>query len=94
MTPSPSTRQTLDSRLAAAHDAARAAAGLQPAPWSRERDVSAAVDEILRGLSDPPDPAALVADRAGGLRRRTLVTGGVAAAALAGVGAVLAATRC
>ena len=80
---------SLDSRLTAAHDSARAAAGLQPAPWGRERDVSAAVDEILRGLSDPPDPAALVADRAGGLRRRTLVTGGVAAAALAGVGAVL-----
>jgi DNA-directed RNA polymerase specialized sigma24 family protein len=79
----------LETRLTAAHDAARAAAGQEPAPWSREHDVAEALDEILRGLSDPPDPAGLVADRATGLRRRTLVAGGVAVAALTGVGAVL-----
>ncbi|HSF98955.1 MAG TPA: hypothetical protein VLA55_09700 [Ornithinibacter sp.] len=80
---------SLDSRLTAAHDAARATSGLEPSPWSLDRDAAAAVDEILRGLSDPPDPAALVADRAGGLRRRAIVTGGAAALAMAGVGAVL-----
>jgi hypothetical protein len=80
---------SLHARLGTAHDTARAASGLEPAPWSRDRDVAAAVDEILRGVSDPPDPAALVADRAGGLRRRLLVTGGVAALAVAGVGVAL-----
>ncbi|HSO64262.1 MAG TPA: hypothetical protein VLQ78_04090 [Ornithinibacter sp.] len=81
---------SLRSRLATAHDAARIASGLEPSSWARDQDVTAAVDVLLRGLTDPPDPAALVADRGRGLRRRTLVAGGAAVVALVGVGAVLA----
>ncbi|WP_392544180.1 hypothetical protein [Oryzobacter telluris] len=76
----------LDARLAALHDEARAADGAEPAPWALERDLADAVALLLRGQHDPPDPAALVADRAGGLRRRRFLLGGVAAAGLAGVG--------
>ncbi len=77
---------TLGTRIAAAHDEARVAAGLAPAPWALERDLDDAVGVLLRGQHDPPDPAALVTDRAGGLRRRRLLVGGVAAAGLAGAG--------
>lgn len=71
-------------RLAAAHDEARAAEGLEPAPWLLDADLRAAVGRVHRALSDPPDPAALVAERATGLRRRRLLVGGAAAATLAG----------
>lgn len=74
----------LRARLATAHDAARAATGLEPAPWALGADLAAAVPLLLRHQSDPPDPAALVAHRATGLRRRQLVLGGVAAAGLVG----------
>ncbi|HET6968192.1 MAG TPA: hypothetical protein VFI44_07945, partial [Ornithinibacter sp.] len=81
---------SLRSRLETSHDTARVAAGLEPSPWARDQDITAAVDVLLRGLADPPDPAALVAGRRRGLRRRTLVAGGVAVVALGGAGAVLA----
>lgn len=80
----------LRARLAAAHEAARADAGLGASSWDRDHDVTAAVDVLLRGLTDPPDPASLVAERRHGLRRRTLVAAGVAVVALGGVAAVVA----
>ncbi len=70
-------------RLGSAHDAARAAAGLDPARWALDHDTRDAVGHLLRDLDEPPDPAALVAGVAGRLRRRSLVLGGTAAAGLA-----------
>ncbi len=72
--------------LAQVHDGARADAGLDPAPWLLDHDLDAAVVLLLGRPDDPPDPAALVADRASGLQRRRLLLGGVAAAGLAGAG--------
>ncbi len=74
---------SLRGRLAATHDAARSASGLEPARWAVEHDVSDAVTVLLRDLDEPPDPAALVASVAGRLHRRSLVLGGTAAAGLA-----------
>lgn len=82
----------LEQRLAAARSRARSGAGLDPGGgWrGREHDVEDAVHELLRGLDDPPDPADLVAERSGRVRRRHVVLGGVAAVAVAGVGTALA----
>ncbi len=74
--------------LAATHTTARGDDG--PAPWALDRDLADAVDIVLRDLSDPPDPAALVGDRARRVRRRSLVLGGMAAAAVVGAGAAVA----
>ncbi|WP_377639082.1 hypothetical protein [Oryzobacter terrae] len=89
--PAPDLRErarALQEGLATAHAAARGDDG--PVPWALDRDLRAAIDVLLRDLSDPPDPAALVQARARRVRRRTLVLGGVGAAAVLGVGAVLA----
>ncbi|WP_345207705.1 hypothetical protein [Fodinibacter luteus] len=67
----------LRDRLARAHDEARREEGLSPAPWALDPDVDDAVAMLLRGQGDPPDPAALVADRSRAVRRRTLVVGGL-----------------
>lgn len=87
--------RALDRRLDAARGAARRAAGLEDeAGWQgRAQDVEAAVDVLLRGQDDPPDPGALVTERSGDVRRRQVVLGGVAAVAVAGLGAAAVATR-
>ncbi len=72
--------------LARVHDDARTTAGLDPAPWLLDHDLGGAVGLLLGRPDDPPDPAALVADRASGLQRRRLLLGGVAAAGLTGAG--------
>ena len=76
----------LRSRLAAAHDTARAAEGLDPADWALDDDLDAVVERLLAGQGDPPDPAALVEDRRRAVRRRSLVTGGAAALAAGAAG--------
>ncbi|MFQ6171494.1 hypothetical protein ACK8HX_07805 [Oryzobacter sp. R7] len=82
------------SRLTAAQDAAREAVGLGPAPWLLEDDLRGVLALVLRSQPDPPDPATLVAHRAGGLRRRRLLVGGAATLAVAGAGWwVVGATR-
>lgn len=73
-------------RFLAAHREALAADGLSPADWRLERDVADVVDALAAAQPDPPDPAALVADRARRVRRRTVLVGG--AAVLAAGGAV------
>ena len=78
---------SLHVRLATAHDAARDAQGLPPAEWALERDVADAVDVLLRGVPDPPDPAALVSERRRVVRRRSLLVAGAGAALLTGAGA-------
>lgn len=77
---------SLDARLTAAHDAAHLAQGRDPSPWALERDVSTAIDHLLRDTHDPPDPAALVATRTTGIRRRTLLTAGATTLALTAAG--------
>ena len=78
---------SLHDRLLAAHESARAAQGLLPAAWALERDLADAVDVLLRDVSDPPDPAALVAERTRVVRRRSLLLAGAGALLLAGGGA-------
>lgn len=73
----------LRGRLAAAHDRAREAEGLGPAEWALDRDLEDAVTALLRDQGDPPDPAALVADRSRRVRRRSVVVGGLAATGVA-----------
>jgi hypothetical protein len=73
-------------RLLLAHRAARAADGLAPADHHLDDDVATVVERLGAGLTEPPDPAALVAERAGGLRRRQLLLG-AGAVAVAGAGA-------
>ena len=80
---------SLEARLTAAHDAAHLAEGLDPSPWRRDRDVTEAIDHLLRDTHDPPDPAALVATRTTGIRRRTLLTAGATTLALTAAGAAL-----
>ena len=63
-------------RLVAAHDAARAAEGLAPADWALDVDLDAALEVLLAGQGDPPDPAALVEERRRSVRRRSVVAGG------------------
>ena len=75
--------ETLRVRLAEAHDRARDGEGLAPAEWELDRDLDDAVTELLRDQGDPPDPAALVVERARGVRRRAVVIGGLAAAGIA-----------
>ena len=65
------------------------AGGAAAAPWTLERDLVQAIDVLLGGLTDPPDPAALVEARVRRVRRRGLVLG--VAAATAAVGGVAAA---
>ncbi|HQV83790.1 MAG TPA: hypothetical protein PLX57_11855, partial [Ornithinibacter sp.] len=48
-----------------------------------------AIDHLLRDTHDPPDPAALVATRTTGIRRRTLLTAGATTLALTAAGAAL-----
>lgn len=83
----------LDGRLDAARSRARMRAGPEPGHgWQdRVRDVGHAVDVLVRGEDDPPDPAALVTERSGRLRRRHLVLGGLAAVTVTGLGAAVAA---
>ena len=80
--------RALSDGLAAAHTAARGGDG--PAPWALDGDLADAVDVVLHDLSDPPDPAALVEDRARRVRRRSLVLGGVSGLAVLGAGAAVA----
>jgi len=80
--------EALRESLAGVHSAARGDDG--PAGWALDRDLGDAVDVLLHDLSDPPDPAALVEERARRVRRRTLVLGGAAAVAVAGSGAAVA----
>lgn len=80
--------RALDRLLAAAHTAARGAAG--PAEWALGRDLDEALDAVVEGTSDPPDPAELVGARARRVRRRTVVVAGAAALAVGGVGAAVA----
>ena len=75
--------ETLRVRLAEAHDRARDGEGLAPAEWELDRDLDDAVTALLRDQGDPPDPAALVVERARGVRRRAVVIGGLAAAGIA-----------
>ena len=77
---------TLRGRLTQAHDAARAAEGLEPADWALDVDLDAAVDHLLAGQGDPPDPAALVEDRRRSVQRRSVVAGGTAVVAAAALG--------
>ena len=77
--------------LEQAHAAAREREGAGAAPWALERDLARAVDDLLGGLTDPPDPAVLVEERARRVRRRGVVLGlAGAAAAVAGVAAAVA----
>ncbi|WP_377645059.1 hypothetical protein [Oryzobacter terrae] len=78
-------------RVSVVRTEARARAGLGTGgDWrGRDGDLEDAVTEILRGQGDPPDPTALVTQRSGGVRRRHLVLGGVAAATLVGTGAAV-----
>ncbi len=69
--------ETLRARLAEAHDRARDGQGLAPAEWELDRDLDDAVTALLRDQGDPPDPAALVVERARGVRRRAVVVGGL-----------------
>ncbi len=73
-------------RLTRAHDAARAADGLAPADWALDVDLDAAVDHLLAGQGDPPDPAALVEDRRRSVQRRSVVAGGAAVVAAVALG--------
>lgn len=73
----------LRGRLVAAHDRAREAEGLGPAEWALDHDLDDAVTALLRDQGDPPDPAALVADRSRRVRRRSVVVGGLATGAVA-----------
>ena len=68
-------------RLVEAHAGARAADELDPAPWALDGDLTAAVEHLLEGLGDPPDPTALVDDRRRTVRRRSLLAGAAAVAA-------------
>ena len=77
---------TLRGRLAQAHDAARAADGLEPADWALDVDLDAVVERLLAGQGDPPDPAALVEDRRRSVQRRSVVTGGAAVVAAGALG--------
>ena len=76
----------LRARLAAAHDGARAAEGLEPADWALDVDLDAAVEHLLAGHGDPPDPTALVEERRRSVRRRSLVAGSAAALAAGAAG--------
>lgn len=76
----------LRARLVTAHDAARAANGLDPADWALDRDLDAVVEGLLAGQGDPPDPSALIEDRRRAVRRRSLVTGGAATLAAGAAG--------
>ncbi len=73
-------------RLLAAHTGARAAMGWAPAEWLLDRDLTDAVDVVLRGHDDPPDPAELVGTRRREVRRRSLVLGGAGAVSLGALG--------
>ena len=73
--------------------AAREREGAGAAPWALERDLARAVDDLLGGLTDPPDPAVLVEERVRRVRRRGLVLGLVAAAAAVGGVAAAVALR-
>ena len=73
-------------RLLAAHTAARAAAGWEPAEWALDRDLDDALDLLLAGPGDPPDAVALVGERHRQVRRRSVVLGAGAALAAAAVG--------
>ena len=73
----------LRARLVEAHDRARDRQGLAPAGWELDRDLDDAVTALMRDQGDPPDPAALVVDRARGVRRRAVVVGGLGAAGVA-----------
>ena len=77
---------TLRGRLAQAHDAARAADGLEAADWALDVDLDAVVERLLAGQGDPPDPAALVEDRRRSVQRRSVVTGGAAVVAAGALG--------
>ena len=73
-------------RLLAAHTKARAASGWAPAEWQLEGDLTDAVDLVLRGDDDPPDPAELVDTRRRQVRRRSLVLGAACALSVGAVG--------
>ena len=62
-------------RLLAAHTAARAAAGWEPAEWALDRDLDDALDLLLGDHADPPDAVALVGERHRQVRRRSVVLG-------------------
>ncbi len=76
----------LRGRLIRAHDTARAADGLEPADWALDVDLDAAVDHLLAGQGDPPDPTALVEDRRRSVQRRSVVTAGAAVVAAGALG--------
>ncbi|PKW26639.1 hypothetical protein [Phycicoccus duodecadis] len=75
-------RQARD-RLLAAHREARATDGLAPADHHLDDDLAELVDRLTAGRPEPPDPAALVAERSAGLRRRQLLLGAGAVAVTA-----------
>lgn len=62
-------------RVLAAHAAARAAAGWEPAEWAVDRDLEDALDLLVGDHSDPPDAVALVGERNRQVRRRSVVLG-------------------
>ena len=62
-------------RLLAAHTAARAASGWEPAEWALDRDLEDALDLMLADHADPPDAVALVGERHRRVRRRSVVLG-------------------
>ena len=72
-------------RLLAAHTAARAGAGWEPAEWALDRDLADALDLLLPGAAEPPDAVALVAERRRQVRRRSVVIGTGAALAVGAV---------
>ena len=70
--------------LEEAHATTRRQEGAAASPWALERDLARAVDVLLDGLTDPPDPATLVGERVRRVRRRGVVLGVAAAAATVG----------
>lgn len=77
VTPVVQASSALRAALGRAHDAAREAVGLAAAEWALERDLDDALDVLLEGQGDPPDPAALVEERRRSVRRRSVLLGGV-----------------
>ncbi|WP_392543850.1 hypothetical protein [Oryzobacter telluris] len=82
--------RALRAGLRTAHEAARDDEDGPASSWRFDDDLAHAVDVVLRGATDPPDPAALVVARARRVRRRTVVLGGAVVATVAGVGAAVA----
>ncbi len=78
--------ETARGRILFAHRGALAADGLPPADHRLDDDLAALLSRLVATTPEPPDPAALVAERSGRARRRSILLGGVGAAALGTAG--------